>query len=202
MRRTGPQAPSKSRWRGVSPLKAEWYAQPVVDLARSLIGCTLTVGDVGGVIVETEAYHAGDAASHSFRKATPRTATMFGPAGRAYIYRIYGLHWCLNVVGGCEEAAAVLIRAIEPTDGIATMVERRGISDARLLCAGPGRLCAALGVTGTLDGAPLDTPPFALRPRSATPDLISGPRIGITKAAEEPWRFGLAGSRFLSRPFR
>ncbi len=179
-----------------------FYDQPVVALARALIGCRLLVDGVGGTIVETEAYHAGDPASHSFAGPRPRTAAMFGPPGRAYVYRSYGLHWCMNVVGGAETAAAVLIRAIEPGDGIDAMVARRGMADPRLLCAGPGRLCAALGITDALNGCALNAPPFALLKRTETPDLVVGPRIGISRAVEEPWRFGLAGSRFLSRPFR
>lgn len=178
-----------------------FYDRPVVEFARALIGCTLTVDGVGGVIVETEAYHSGDPASHSFRGPSTRTAAMFGPPGRIYVYRIYGLHWCMNIVGGAERAAAVLLRALEPTHGLDAMTARRGTADPRLLCSGPGRLCAALGVTGAVDGCALDTPPFALLPRAAEPPILVGPRIGITKAAEEPWRFGLAGSRFLSRPF-
>ncbi|KQU48293.1 3-methyladenine DNA glycosylase [Sphingomonas sp. Leaf339] len=180
----------------------DFYTRAVLDLARALISCHLTVDGVGGFIVETEAYHAGDAASHSFAGPGRRNAAMFGPSGHAYVYRSYGLHWCLNIVGGEEPGAAVLIRALEPTDGIQTMATRRGMTDPRLFCAGPGRLCAALDVTDVLNGAALDTPPFALTPRVEDPALLNGPRIGITKAAAEPWRFGLAGSRFLSRPFR
>jgi DNA-3-methyladenine glycosylase len=179
-----------------------FYEQPVLGLARALIGCTFSVDGVGGIIVETEAYHAGDAAAHSFRGPTPRTATMFGPSGRLYVYRSYGLHWCMNIVGGHEPGAAVLLRALAPTQRLDVMAIRRGLADPRLLCAGPGRLCQALGVTGTLDGADLTTAPFALEPRRVEPEILVGPRIGISKAAEEPWRFGLAGSRFLSRPFR
>ena len=178
------------------------YALPVIDLARALVGCTFTVDGVGGVIVETEAYHAGDPASHSFAGPTPRNRAMWGRPGCAYVYRSYGLHWCMNIVGGAERGAAVLLRAIEPREGIAAMAERRGTGDARRLCAGPGRLCAALGITNALDGLPLDVPPFALLARKAEPPIVAGPRIGITKAADEPWRFGLAGSRLLSRPFR
>lgn len=180
----------------------DFYDRSVLDLARALIGCRLFVEGVGGIIVETEAYHAGDAASHSHVGITPRTATMFGPPGRAYVYRSYGLHWCMNVVGGREPGAAVLLRAIEPTMGLDAMAARRGTADPRLWCAGPGRLCQALGITAAHDGQPLDTPPFALSPRDGDPDLHVGPRIGITRAAAEPWRFGLAGSRFLSKPFR
>jgi DNA-3-methyladenine glycosylase len=128
---------------------------------------------------------------------------MFGPAGHAYVYRSYGLHWCLNFVCGPEGfASAVLVRALEPTQGLAAMRARRGLDDVRLLCAGPGRLCQALAITRSHDGLPLDRPPFVLRPAAGTPAVVVGPRIGLTKAAEEPWRYGLAGSRFLSRPFK
>ncbi|WP_425228731.1 DNA-3-methyladenine glycosylase [Sphingomonas sp.] len=178
-----------------------FYTQPVLDLARALIGCTLTADGTGGIIVETEAYHAADPASHSFSGQTPRNRAMWGPPGHAYIYRIYGLHWCLNLVGGTEPGAAVLLRALEPTHGADTMRARRGVADPRALCSGPGKLAAALGITGALDGHALDAAPFALLPRSEAPDIVTGPRIGITKAAAAPWRFGLAGSRYLSRPF-
>ena len=178
-----------------------FYAQPVIELARALIGCTLLVDGAGGVIVETEAYHAGDPASHSFAGPTPRNRAMWGPGGHAYVYRIYGIHWCLNIVGGDAPGGAVLLRALAPTQGLDAMRARRGTADERLLCSGPGKLCQALGVTGALDGRALDAPPFALQPRAAEPALVIGPRIGITKAAAEPWRFGLAGSRFLSRRF-
>lgn len=177
------------------------YAQPVLNLARALIGCTLLHDGVGGVIVETEAYHAGDPASHSFAGETTRNGKMWGPPGRAYVYRIYGIHWCLNVVGGAEAGAAVLLRALEPTQGLDRMRERRGVTDPRRLCSGPGKLAQALGVSGAQDGLPLDLPPFALLPRAAAAMLATGKRIGITKGADEPWRFGLAGSPFLSRRF-
>ncbi|HEU0045683.1 DNA-3-methyladenine glycosylase [Sphingomonas sp.] len=178
-----------------------FYTQPVLDLARALIGCTLSIDGVGGIIVETEAYHAADPASHSFAGPTVRNRAMWGPAGRTYIYRIYGMHWCLNIVGGEEPGAAVLLRALEPTHGLAAMQARRGIEDAKALCSGPGKLCQALAVSADLDGHSLDVAPFSLSPRGAEPGLVTGPRIGITKAAAEPWRFGLAGSRFLSRRF-
>jgi DNA-3-methyladenine glycosylase len=128
---------------------------------------------------------------------------MFGPAGRAYVYRSYGIHWCLNFV--CEGegiANAVLIRALEPTVGIPLMQKRRKLQDVRLLCAGPGRLCEALGITRAHDGLPLDAPPFRLLARPAAMPLVIGTRIGISKAIDKPWRYGLAGSRFLSRPFK
>lgn len=159
------------------------------------------VDGVGGLVVETEAYGRTDPASHSFGGETARNAAMFGPPGRAYVYRSYGLHWCLNVVCG-EPGSAVLIRAIEPLAGIDAMRRRRGLDRAEALCAGPGRLTEALGVTRLHDARPLDEPPFALGERAAPVALLAGPRIGISRAVDQPWRFGLAGSRFLSRPFR
>jgi DNA-3-methyladenine glycosylase len=173
-------------------------------VARQLIGATLLVDGVGGVIVETEAYDRSDAASHTYRGPTPRNAVMFGPPGHAYVYRSYGLHWCLNAV--CREAghgAGVLIRALEPTDGLATMRARRGLDDARLLCAGPGRVGQALGITRERhNGLRLDAPPFVLTPAREAPRVLCGPRIGISQAVELPWRFVLAGSPYLSRPLR
>ena len=176
------------------------FAQSSAVLAAQLIGMTLLVDGVGGIIVETEAYAMDDPASHSFAGSTKRNAAMFGPVGHAYVYRIYGMHWCLNLVCG-EPGSAVLIRALEPTQGIGTIIGQRGLADPHLLCAGPGRLAQALGVTAALDGAALDAPPFELLPAAAAPSIAIGPRIGITKAAETPWRFGLKGSRFLSRRF-
>ena len=184
-----------------APFDARWWSRDVAALARALIGATLLVDDVGGAIVETEAYDIDDPASHSFSGPSARNAAMFGPGGHAYVYRIYGIHWCLNLVGGTHAGGAVLIRAIEPTQGLETMAARRGVADPRLLCSGPGKLAQALGVTGALDGAALDRPPFALRAPPARVPIATGPRIGISKAAERPWRFGLAGSRFLSRAF-
>jgi DNA-3-methyladenine glycosylase len=175
----------------------------VHEVAPALIGCTLLVDGVGGKIVEVEAYDGEDPASHGYAGRTARNASMFGPPGRAYVYRSYGIHWCLNLV--CEEAgaaAAVLVRALEPTQGLEAMRVRRGLEDARLLCAGPGRLCQALDVTGAHDGLPLDSPPFAVLPAAEAPEVLVGPRVGITRAAELPWRYGLAGSRFLSRALR
>lgn len=179
----------------------DFYVQSVLDLARALIGCTLLVDGVGGAIVETEAYHAADPASHSFAGPTARNRAMWGPPGHAYVYRSYGIHWCLNVVGGEEPGAAVLLRALAPTHGLDAMRGRRGTADVGRLCSGPGKLAAALGVTAAHDGHALDAPPFALVPRAAVPAIVAGPRIGITRAATEPWRFGLAGSPFLSRRF-
>jgi DNA-3-methyladenine glycosylase len=173
------------------------------QVARLLIGATLLVNGVGGRIVETEAYDREDPASHSFSGPTPRNAAMFGPPAHTYVYRSYGIHWCLNFV--CRESghgAGVLIRALEPTAGIALMRQRRGMENLRLLCSGPGRLCQALGVTREHNGMRLDAPPFELLPVARAVDVVSGPRVGISKAIDVPWRFGLAGSRFLSQPFR
>jgi DNA-3-methyladenine glycosylase len=178
--------------------------RPVDEVAKALIGAVLTLDGVGGVVVETEAYRRDDPASHSFNGPTPRNAAMFGPPGKAYVYRSYGLHWCLNLVCGPEPGSAVLIRALEPTLGVERMQARRGCDDLRKLCAGPGRLCQALDVRRDHDGLDLTAEPFSLTPPSplATPaDLVVGVRIGLSKAIERPWRFGLRGSPFLSRPF-
>jgi DNA-3-methyladenine glycosylase len=181
-------------------LSAAFFARSVHEVAPALIGVTLLVEGVGGPIVEVEAYDSTDPASHGFRGRTARNAAMFGPAGHAYVYRSYGIHWCLNLV--CEEegtAAAVLLRALEPTQGLDRMRVRRKLDEVRLLAAGPGRLCEALGVTREHDGLPLDRPPFVLIPRPAEPEIVAAPRIGITRAADRPWRYGLKGSRYLSR---
>jgi DNA-3-methyladenine glycosylase len=180
-----------------------FFARDVHLVAPELIGAELRVAGVGGTIVEVEAYDHEDPAAHGFRGRTARNATMFGPPGHAYVYRSYGIHWCLNFV--CEGegvASAVLIRALAPTQGLEEMQARRGVDEPRLLCSGPGRLCQALAITRDHDGLPLDRPPFELRASRTPVELERGPRIGITKAAEQPWRYGLAGSRFLSRPFR
>ena len=179
------------------------FAADSVDVARRLIGVTLLVGGVGGPIVEVEAYDPADPASHSHGGQTPRNAAMFGPPGHAYVYRSYGIHWCLNFV--CREVghgAGVLIRAIQPRAGLDAMRERRRLDDERLLCSGPGRVCQALAVNAGHDGLALDAPPFELITAAEPATLISGPRIGLSKAIDTPWRFGLAGSRYLSRPFR
>jgi DNA-3-methyladenine glycosylase len=180
----------------------DWLARDAAAVARDLIGARFLVDGVGGTIVETEAYDVGDPASHSFPGPTARNAAMFGPTGRAYVYRIYGAHWCFNIV--CDRVAsgsAVLIRALEPTDGIEIMRFRRGAEDVRTLCSGPGKLCQALAIDKALDHAPLDRPPFTLEPAALKADILTGPRIGITKGADTPWRFGLLGSPFLSRRF-
>ncbi len=184
-------------------LTRRFFDRPVLKVAPDLIGATLTVGGVGGMIVEVEAYHHTEPAAHSYGGMTERNAVMFGPPGYAYVYRSYGIHWCLNFV--CEEdgsASAVLIRALEPSQGLAAMRRRRALPDERALCSGPGKLCEALGVTRRHNGLPLDASPFELRARTMRPGIVSGPRIGITKAVDHPWRFGLKDSRFLSKPFR
>jgi DNA-3-methyladenine glycosylase len=179
-----------------------FFARSVHEVAPELIGCTLLVEGVGGPIVEVEAYDHEDPASHGYRGPTERNRAMFGPPGHAYVYRSYGIHWCLNFV--CEgegTAAAVLIRAIHPVQGLDEMRARRGAEDVRLLCSGPGKLCQALGVNCSHDGLPLDRPPFELLQRRTPAELVTGPRVGISLAADLPWRYGLAGSRFLSRSF-
>ena len=184
-------------------LDREFFARSVHEVAPDLIGCTLLVDGVGGPIVEVEAYDHEDPASHGFRGKTARNSSMFGLPGHAYVYRSYGIHWCLNLV--CEEegaAAAVLLRALEPVHGVEAMRARRDRYEPRLLCSGPGRLCRALTVTGEHDGLPLDRPPFELRAREGEPEIVTGPRVGITRAAEAPWRYGLTGSPYLSRSFR
>jgi DNA-3-methyladenine glycosylase len=178
------------------------FARSVHVVAPELVGAEFYVDGVGGLIVEVEAYDHEDPAAHGYRGRTERNASMFGPPGHAYVYRSYGIHWCLNFV--CEPlgvANAVLIRALEPLAGLDVMQSRRGLDSPRLLCAGPGRLCQALGLTGAHDGLPLDAPPFELRDRTQPVEVVAGPRIGITKAVERPWRYGFADSPFLSRPF-
>ena len=181
------------------------FEAPPHAVARQLIGVTLLVNGVGGRIVETEAYDRDEPASHCYGGETPRNFSMFGPAGRSYVYRSHGLHWCLNFV--CREnghGAGVLLRALEPVVGLEQMRERRGMQDERLLCAGPGRLAQALAVSRAHNNLPLDAAPFQLLAPDpgVVIDVLAGPRIGISKAVELPWRFGLAGSRFLSKPFR
>jgi DNA-3-methyladenine glycosylase len=172
-------------------------------VARQLIGATLLVSGVGGVIVETEAYDEAEPASHSFPGPTLRNSVLFGPPGHAYVYLSYGIHWCLNI--SCREVghgAGVLIRALEPISGIPEMMRRRHQTDIRRLCAGPGQLGQALAVTSALNGKRVDRRPFRLLPAKVRPKVVRGPRIGISKAMELKWRFGLSGSPFLSRPFR
>jgi DNA-3-methyladenine glycosylase len=184
-------------------LRKSFFDRSVHEVAPELIGATLLFRGVGGIIVEVEAYHHTDPAAHSYGGQTQRNAVMFGPPGFAYVYRSYGIHWCVNFV--CEpagSASAVLIRALEPTEGIPAMQRRRGTKDARLLCSGPGRLTEALGITHAQNGCALDEAPFELRARRGEADVLAGPRIGITKAIEQPWRYGLKGSRFLSKPFK
>jgi DNA-3-methyladenine glycosylase len=183
-------------------LKPADFLREAPEMARMLIGAVLLVDGIGGRIVETEAYDREDPASHSHSGPTPRNQAMFGPPGRAYVYRSYGIHWCLNFV--CREeghGAGVLIRAIEPLEGVAEMCARRGLHDLRLLCSGPGRVGQALGIVHAMNGHRLDQRPFSVHAADRACDIAVGPRIGISKAADVPWRFGLAGSRFLSRPF-
>ena len=183
-------------------LRRAFFDRSVHHVAPDLIGATLLIDGVGGVIVEVEAYHHTDPAAHSFRGPTPRNLVMFGPPGFSYVYRSYGIHWCVNFV--CEEegsASAVLIRALEPAHGIPAMRRRRGLHDERALCSGPGKLCEALGITRDHSELPIDAPPIALHARIDQPEIVTGVRIGITKAVELPWRYGLKGSKFLSKRF-
>ncbi len=181
-------------------IRQGFWARHPAEVARDLIGWSVFVEGVGGRIVETEAYHHEDPASHSFNGRTDRNAAMFGPPGRAYVYRSYGIHWCLNVVCGDAPGSAVLIRALEPTQGLEVMRERRGQNDLPALCSGPGKLCQALAVSRDHDGHALDAAPFVLEPGAAV-GVLQGPRIGISKAVDVAWRFGEGGSRYLSRAF-
>jgi DNA-3-methyladenine glycosylase len=176
-----------------------FFSRPAPQVARELIGASFMTAGTGGRIVETEAYEPGDAASHSFRGETRRNKAMFGLPGTVYIYRSYGIHWCLNFV--CLPGRAVLIRALEPLCGLEAMRRRRLTADPVRLCAGPGRLCQALAIDGSLDGLPLDRPPFELILPDGVAEIAIGPRIGITRDVEKPWRFGLTGSPFVSRRF-
>jgi DNA-3-methyladenine glycosylase len=179
------------------------FYQPSHIVARQLIGVTVLIDGVGGRIVETEAYDREDPASHSYSGPTDRNAAMFGLPAHAYVYRSYGIHWCLNFV--CREeghGAGVLIRALEPVAGLQVMRERRHTDNDMLLCSGPGKLCQALGVTREFNGRSIAEAPFELWPAPAGVEVVAGPRIGISKAVDVPWRFGLAGSRYVSRPFR
>jgi DNA-3-methyladenine glycosylase len=183
-------------------LDKSFFDRSVHDVAPDLIGVTMFFNGVGGIIVETEAYHQTDPASHSYRSQTPRNGVMFGPAGYAYVYRSYGIHWCVNFV--CEgegSACAVLVRALMPTKGVPAMRQRRRLNDERMLCSGPGKLCEALAITGDHNGFAIDLSPFALYARTTKPGIAVGVRIGITKGVDLPWRFGLKGSRYVSRKF-
>jgi DNA-3-methyladenine glycosylase len=183
-------------------LTKKFFDRSVHKVAPDLIGATLLFGGIGGMIVEVEAYHHTDPAAHSYNGPTARNRVMFGPPGFAYVYRSYGIHWCVNFV--CEEegsASAVLIRALQPTQGLAAMRRRRGLQDERALCSGPGKLCQALGITDAHNALPLDTAPYALHAATSKPDLMIDVRIGITKAADLPWRYGLKGSPFVSKRF-
>lgn len=184
------------------PLKRSFFDRNVLEVAPDLIGATFLVDGVGGLIVEVEAYHHSEPAAHSYRGPTPRNMVMFGPAGFSYVYRSYGIHWCVNFV--CEgegSASAVLIRAVEPTHGIPAMRRRRGLHDEHALCSGPGKLCEAMGISIAHSELRLDKPPIALFARKAKPEIVTGIRIGITKAVELPWRYGLKESKFLSKRF-
>ncbi|MDB5526746.1 MAG: DNA-3-methyladenine glycosylase [Rhizobium sp.] len=180
-------------------IEADFFARPSKVVALDLIGVSLLFEGVGGAIVETEAYHEQDPASHSYRGQTSRNGAMFGPPGHVYIYRSYGIHWCLNFV--CLPGSAVLIRALQPDVNIEAMRQRRGDVATRLLCSGPGRLTEALGITGAHDGLSLTAPPFVLQPRSEDIAVDVGTRIGITKAVGENLRFGVKASPFLSKKF-
>ena len=199
---TAANAPGAIPPRLGKPLKRAFFDRSVHEVAPDLIGATLLMNGVGGIIVEVEAYHHTDPAAHSFRGPTPRNKVMFGPPGFSYVYRSYGIHWCVNFV--CERegsASAVLVRALQPTHGLAAMRRRRGLHDERSLCSGPGKLCEALGITIAHSELPLDKPPFALHARLGKVDVVVGVRIGITKAADLPWRYGLKDSKFLSKRF-
>src|SRR5580704_490070 len=188
---------------GTKQLRRSFFDRSVHEVAPELIGATLLVNGVGGLIVEVEAYHHTEPAAHSYRGKTERNAVMFGPAGYAYVYRSYGIHWCVNFVcEGAGSASAVLIRALQPTPGIAAMRRTRKLKDERLLCSGPGRLTQALAITHAQNGLALDRAPFALFAPAERVEVAVGIRIGLTKATDHPWRYGLKGSAFLSKPFK
>src|SRR5262249_15872900 len=202
-----PAAKKRSTAPALSPalgkkLKRAFFGRSVHEVAPDLIGATLLVNGVGGIIVEVEAYHHTEPAAHSYRGPTPRNQVMFGPPGFAYVYRSYGIHWCVNFVSEKQgSASAVLIRALEPTHGLAAMRRRRKLEDERAPGSGPGKLTEAPGIPHAHNGLALDAPPIALHARTSTVDVVAGIRIGITKAVDLPWRYGLKGSRFLSKPF-
>lgn len=178
----------------------DFFNDDAVTIARRMIGARFLVDGVGGIIVETEAYTLSDPASHSFRGLTARNAAMFDEPGTVYVYRSYGIHWCVNAV--CQPGSAVLIRALAPTDGIDAMMARRGVTDMRKLCGGPGCLTQALGIDVSHNGRAISQAPFTFTPEQCPAEIVAGPRIGISKATEHPWRFGLSGSRYLSRPMK
>ncbi|MHB8059557.1 MAG: DNA-3-methyladenine glycosylase [Gaiellaceae bacterium] len=185
---------------GAVSLPSEFFARSAHELGPELLGATLLVNGVGGVLVELEIYDQSDPASHSYRGRTERNASMFGPPGHAYVYRSYGVHWCLNIVcSAANEASALLVRALEPTHGLEQMIARRGRSDPRALCSGPGKLCQALAVSGEHDGLALDAFPFQVLARERAPEIVRCERVGITRARERPWRLCLGGSPYLSR---
>ncbi len=197
-----PQSTAAEAPRLGKPLKRSFFDRSVHEVAPDLIGATFLVEGVGGIIVEVEAYHHSEPAAHSYRGPTPRNQVMFGPPGFSYVYRSYGIHWCVNFVcEGAGSASAVLIRALEPTHGLAAMRRRRRLDDARALCSGPGKLCEALGISIAHSELPLDRAPIALFARTETPEIVAGVRIGITKAVDLPWRYGVKGSKFLSKRF-
>src|SRR6202000_1174577 len=183
-------------------LKKSFFARSVHEVAPDLIGATFLVNGIGGINVEVEAYDQTDPAAHSCRGPTPRNAIMFGPPGYTYVYLSYGLNWCVNFV--CQptgSAAGILIRALKPTHGLAAMRRRRGGGDVAALCSGPGKLCKALGITKALSELPIDKEPIALHARSGEAEIATGVRVGLTKAVDLPWRYGLKGSSFLSKRF-
>jgi DNA-3-methyladenine glycosylase len=197
-----PKPPGEAPIRLGKALKRSFFDRSVHEVAPDLIGATLLFNGVGGLIVEVEAYHHTEPAAHSYRGPTPRNQVMFGPPGFAYVYRSYGIHWCVNFV--CESegsASAVLIRALEPTHGIATMRRRRHLKEVRALCSGPGKLTEALGITIEHNALPLDQAPFSLHARVGSVEVVAGVRIGLTKAIDLPWRYGVKASQFLSKPF-
>ena len=182
-------------------IRQDFFARSVHEVAPDLIGVTLLVDGIGGLIVEVEAYDQEDPASHGYRGRSARNVSMFGPPGHAYVYRSYGIHWCLNLVCGAEGLAeAALIRALQPTHGIDVQQVRRGVDDLRALCSGPGKLCQALAITRDHDGLALDRPPFLLEQRATAPEIVTGPRIGITQATDLSWRYAEADSKYVSRP--